>query len=97
MSILSICIYFLKDKFKLHFETIGLKFFSTKSFDKEIGAMVTSHYYLCSAELTIHLVVFYPKASKSLWHGDVSQSPELRKYCDTSSGHFVDYPGLYDK
>ncbi|XP_053395234.1 ribitol-5-phosphate transferase FKTN-like isoform X2 [Mercenaria mercenaria] len=85
------------DKYRLHFETIGLKFYTTRSFNREIKSLVTSHYFLCSPDLTVHVVVFYNKTKSTLWHGGVHWRKELNDSCVADKENFFKHAGLYDR
>lgn len=85
------------DRFRLHFETIGLKFFVTKSYSREHHGWVPAHYFLCGQNLTIHITMFYHKTPATVWHGNVAWSQELNSTCNITSELFVSHPGLYNK
>lgn len=88
---------FALDRFRLHFELMGLKFFTTNSYSREKSSSVPSHYFLCSPELTVQVVVFYYKTQSTLWHGDVAWRNELNESCTVNTEHFFKTPGLYDR
>lgn len=88
---------FVLERYRVHFETIGLKLFSTKSFHSEIRRYVSSHYFLCGTDLTVHVVVFFEKTSELVWHGEVTGVQHLSEMCNIDTQYFYTYPGLYDK
>jgi len=58
---------------------------------------VTSHIFLCSPKVSVHVVIFANRTADTVWHGGVAWDDNLEAHCKVNKTHFYQHPGLYNR